>query len=100
MRKENLRNTSNIVNMITQRDKQIKEQLAPACHHLHLHRARALEGAAAADDEREVVGAQLGVGVGGVGVGVAGGGEDCGALDAGFCFYINVSLCGFYDGRT
>ena len=73
--------------MITQCDEQIEEQLAPASHHLHLHCARALEGPAAADDKREVVGAQFGVGVGGVGVGVAGGGEDCGALDAGFCCY-------------
>lgn len=68
--------------MITHRDKQIKEQL-PTLFHLDLHSPAALEGVSAADDEREVVGTELGVGVGGVGVGEAGGREDGGDLDAG-----------------
>lgn len=71
--------------MIAQRNEQVKEKLTAPSLHLQLHGAAALEGAAAADDEGEVVGAELGVGVGGVGVGVAGGGEDGAALDAGFC---------------
>jgi hypothetical protein len=58
--------------VIAQRDEKIKEELGSAGHHLHLHGAAALEGAAAADDEGEVVGAEFGVGVGGVGVCVAG----------------------------
>ncbi len=71
--------------MIAQSDEQVEEQLRAAGHHLHLHGAAALKGPTAADDERKVVGTQLGVGVGGVGVGVAGGGEDCATLDTGFC---------------
>jgi hypothetical protein len=83
-RQQDLRNTSHIINVIAQRDEEVKEQLRAAGHHLHLHGTAALEGAAAADDEREVVGSELRVGVRCVGVGVAGGGEDCAALDAGF----------------
>lgn len=70
--------------MVAKRNKEVKEQRRPTVPHLELHRAAALKGAAAADDEREVVGPELGVGVGGVGVGVAGGGENGAALDAGF----------------
>lgn len=58
--------------MVAESDKQVEEELTAAVKHLHLHGAAALEGGAAADDEGEVVGAQLGVGVGGVCVGVAG----------------------------
>lgn len=47
--------------MIDHRHEQIKEQRSPALLHLHLHRATALEGAAAADDEREVMCAELAV---------------------------------------
>jgi hypothetical protein len=78
--------------VIAQRDEEIKEELGAAGHHLHLHCAAALEGAAAADDEGEVVGSEFGVGVGCVGVCVAGGGEDCAALDSGFYNRIDVSL--------
>jgi hypothetical protein len=45
--------------MIAQRDEQIEEQLRATSHHLHLHCAAALEGAAAADDECEVVCSEL-----------------------------------------
>lgn len=69
--------------MIHHRNEQIKEQRRAALLHLHLHRAAALERVAAADDEREVVRAELRVRSGCVGVGVAGGGEDGAALDAG-----------------
>jgi len=69
--------------MVHHGDEQIEEQGRAAGFHLHLHRAAALEGVAAADDEGEVVGAQLGVAGGSVGVGETGGGEDGAALDAG-----------------
>jgi hypothetical protein len=51
-------------------DEQVEEQPAAALH-LHLHRAAALEGAAPADDEREVVRPQLRVRVGRVRIRVA-----------------------------
>lgn len=54
--------------MITHCNKQIKEQFSSRLH-FHLHRATSLEGIAAADDESEVVGSELGVGVGSMGVG-------------------------------
>lgn len=71
--------------MVTQSDKQVKEELGAAVEHLELHGAAALEGAAAADDESEVVCAQLGVGVGGVGIGIASRGQDGASLDARLC---------------
>ena len=71
--------------MVAQRNKEIKEKLRVAVEHLELHGPAALEGAAAADDEGEVVSPQLGVGVGSVGVGIASRGQDGAALDAGFC---------------
>ena len=63
-------------------DEQVEEERSAAGLHLHLHGAAALEGAAAADDEGEVVGAELGVGRRGVVVGVAGRGQDGAALHA------------------
>ena len=48
-RQLDLRNTSHIINMIAQRDEEVKEQLRAAGHHLHLHGTAALEGAAAAE---------------------------------------------------
>ena len=68
--------------MINHRDKQIEKQRRPAPLHLRLQRPAPLERGPAADDEREVVGAQLGVRGGRVRVGVAGRGEDGAALDA------------------
>jgi hypothetical protein len=69
--------------MIHHRHKQIKEKWCAACFHLQLHRATALEGIPAADDQREVVGAELGVGRRRVGVGVSRRGQDGAALDVG-----------------
>lgn len=74
-----------VVDVVAERDEQVEEQLAAAVEHLELHGAAALEGGAAADDEREVVGTQLGVGVGRVGVGVPRRREDGGAWDPGLC---------------
>ena len=71
--------------MVAQGDKQVKEELGAAVEHLELHGAAALESAAAADDEGEVVRSQLRVGVGGVGVSVAGRGQDRARLDARLC---------------
>lgn len=72
-----------LVDVVAQSDEQVEEELRPAVEHLGLHGAAALEGGAAADDEGEVVVAQLGIRVGCVGVGIACGREDCVALDAG-----------------
>jgi len=101
-RRRDLRNASHIINVIAQRDEQVEEQLRTTCHHFHLHGATALESSSAADNECEVVGSQLRVGVRCIGVSVAGGGEDCAALDAGFycCFrvrlrFILLNLAGF-----
>lgn len=74
-----------VVDVVAESDEQVEEKLTAAIEHLHLHGAAALEGGAAADDEGEVVGTQLGVGVGRVCVGVAGGRENGAALYAGFC---------------
>ena len=84
--RRNLRSVRDVIDVVAQGDKQVKEELAAAVEHLELHGAAALEGAAAADDEGEVVRPQLGVRVGSVGVGVAGRGEDGAGLDAGLCF--------------
>lgn len=46
----NLRNTTNIIDMITKRDKQIKEQLTATRMHLHLHGTASFESVAASDD--------------------------------------------------
>jgi len=48
----------NIVDVVAHRHEQVEEELRVALLHLHLHRAAALEGLAAADDEGEVVGAE------------------------------------------
>ena len=72
-----------IIDVVAQGDEQVEEELAAAVVHLELHRATALEGGAATDDEGEVVGPQLGVGVGRVGVGVARRRQNGAALDAG-----------------
>lgn len=69
-----------VIHVVAHGDKQVEEELA-AMLHLVLHRAAALECVARADDEGQVVGAQLAIGVGRVGVGVAGGGHDGAALD-------------------
>ena len=73
----------NVIDVVGQGDEQVKEELGAAVEHLLLHGSAALEGGAAADDEGEVVGPQLGVGLGGVGVGEAGRGQDDAAGDAG-----------------
>lgn len=84
---ENIRSSGDVVDMVAQGDEQVEEELGAAVQHLELHGAAALEGAAAADDEGEVVGAQLGVRVGSVGVGIPGRGQDGASLDAGLCSY-------------
>jgi hypothetical protein len=98
VRRQDLRNASDVVNVIAQRDEQVEEQLRATGHHLHLHGAAALESSTAADDESKVVGSQLGVCVWGVGVGVAGRGEDCAALDAGFCSLFKLDYGSYWFG--
>ena len=45
--------------MIAERDEEVEEELRVAVEHLELHGAAALERVAAADDESQIVGAQL-----------------------------------------
>lgn len=92
-RRRNLRSARDVIYVIAQGDKQIKEELSAAVEHLKLHRATSLEGAAAADDEGEVVGAQLGVGVGGVRISIASGSEDGAGLDSRFCLLLAGGSC-------
>jgi len=54
--------------MVAEGDEQVEEQLAASVEHLQLHRAAALEGTAAADDESQIVSPQLRVRIRGVGV--------------------------------
>lgn len=79
-RGRDLPDVHNIIHMITQGNKQIKEKL-PTHLHLHLHGAAALKGAPTANDEREVVGAEARVRVRRVLVGVTRTAQDGGDLD-------------------
>lgn len=72
--------------MVAQGDEQVEEKLSATVEHLELHGAAALEGAATADDEGEIVRAQLGVGIRSVGVGVASRSQNGASLDARLCF--------------
>lgn len=67
----NSRSRRDVIDVVAQRDEEVEEQRRSTVPHLELHGAAALKGTAAADYEGEVVGPQLGVGVGRVGVGVA-----------------------------
>lgn len=78
--------------MVAKSDKEIKEQLCAAVVHLQLHGAAALEGAAAADDEGEIVCAQLGVCVGCVGVCVSGRCKNGAGLDARFWMEVSIAV--------
>lgn len=71
--------------MIAQSDEQIKEERRATVIHLKLHRSAALEGAARADDQGEIVRPQLRVVVRRVGIGIPGRRQDGAALNAGFC---------------
>jgi hypothetical protein len=76
--------------VVAKSNEEIKEQLRAAVVHLQLHGAAALEGAAAADDEGEIVCAQLGVGVGCVGVCISGRCKNGAGLDA--RLWVEVSM--------
>lgn len=86
----------NVVDVVAESDKQVKEQLRASVVHLELHSSATLEGTARADDEGEIVGSQLRVCVGSVGVGVSGRGEDGAALDTRFFKGKHVS---WFDGN-
>ena len=47
-----------VVDVVAHGNEQVEEQLRVALLHLHLHRAAAFEGLAAADDECKVVGTE------------------------------------------
>jgi len=82
--RQNLRNTSNIINVVAQSNEQIKEELTASLLHLHLHSPATLECASTADYEGEVVSPKFGVGVGSISICVAGRREDSAALNARF----------------
>lgn len=88
----NLRGTRNVVDVVAEGNKEIKEKLCAAVVHLQLHGAAALEGAAAADDEGEIVCAQLGVGVGCVGVCIPGRCKNGAGLDARLCVEVSMTV--------
>jgi hypothetical protein len=79
---KDLRNTRNVVNMVAQGDKKVEKQLRASVEHLQLHGAASLERAAAANDEREIVCAQLGVRIRRVGVRVSCRSQNRACLDA------------------
>lgn len=58
MRRRDLPDLHDVVDVIAHGDEQVKEHLCAALLHLHLHCAAALEGLAAADDECEVMSAE------------------------------------------
>lgn len=81
-----------VINMIAQSNKEIEEELRAAVVHLQLHGAAPLEGAAAADDESEVVCSQLGIRVGRVGIRISRRCKNGAALDARLCLASSVEM--------
>lgn len=75
----------NVVDVVAQSHKEVKEELRSAVEHLQLHGPTSLEGAATADDESEVMGPEFRVRIGSVGVGIASGCQDGAALDTRLC---------------
>lgn len=71
--------------MVAECDEQVEKELTATVEHLKLHGTATLEGGPTTDDESEIVGAQLGVGIGCVRVSIAGRGENSAALNAGLC---------------
>lgn len=84
-RQINLRNSSNIINMITQRDKKIKKQLTTTSLHLHLHSPATLECSSRSNDQSQIMSSKLRIVVGCIGICVSCWWEDCWALNSGFC---------------
>jgi hypothetical protein len=82
---KDLRNTRDVVNMVAQRHKQIKEQLAATLLHFNLHCATSFEGPSTANDESKIVCSKLRVIIGCISVRVAGRRQNCAALNARFC---------------
>ena len=68
LRESGLPSSGDVVDVVAKRHEQVEEELRATVEHLELHGAAPLEGAAAADDEGEIVGAKLGVCVRRVGV--------------------------------
>lgn len=77
-----LRGARDVIHVVAQGNEEVEEQLRAAAEHLQLHGAAPLEGAAAADDQGQVVGPKLRVGLWRVCVGVPRRREDCGGLDS------------------
>lgn len=79
--------------MVAERNKEIKEELRAAVVHLQLHRAAALKGAAAADDQGKIVCPQLRVGVGRVGIRIPRRRQNGAARNAALCRGSLVRWC-------
>jgi len=90
LRSANIARLDDVIQVVAHGNKQVEEELAAsrsihvatALFHLGLHGAAALEGLAAPDDERQVMGAQAAVRVGGVGVAVLGAAQHGAYVDA------------------
>jgi transcription antitermination factor NusA-like protein len=89
-----------VVDVVAQSHKEIKEQLASAVVHLKLHRTTALESAARADDERKIMSPEFRVIVGSVCVCVSGRGKNSTALYSGLCCRVRDKCrCGDEIGK-
>lgn len=67
----NLRSRGDVIDVVAQGHEEIEEELGAAVEHFQLHGAAALESAAGANDESEVMSPKLGVIVGSVGIGIS-----------------------------
>jgi hypothetical protein len=79
----NLRSRGDVIDVVAQGHEEIKEELGTAVEHFQLHGAAALESAARANDESEVMSPELGVIVGSVGIGISGRCKNGAALNSG-----------------
>ena len=77
----NSRGRGDVIDVVAQCHEEIKEELGSAIEHFKLHGAAALESAAGADDESQVVSSELGVIIRSVGIGISGRGQNSAALN-------------------
>lgn len=77
------RGGGDVVDMVAQSHKEIKEQLASAVVHFKLHSAATLESATRADDECKIMSPEFRVIVGSVCVCISGRGKNSAALYSG-----------------
>ncbi len=82
----------NVIDMIAEGDKEVEEEGSSAVVHFELHCAAPLKGIAGADDEREVMGAEFGVGVRSICICISSRRQNSAALDSRFLSGRHVSL--------